>query len=55
MLSAFSSSKLCRTLWASSSGGVGVWVMSSGADRASMGSTRLWNNLCLRVAVVGVA
>ncbi len=55
LLSAFSSSKLCRTLRASSSWAVGVCVMSSGAGGASIGSARLWNNLCLRDTLVGVA
>lgn len=55
LLSAFSSSKLWRTLWASSSSAVGVCEMSSRVVGAWKGSTRLSNNLFLRDRLVGVA
>lgn len=55
LLSLFSSCSLWRTLWASSSWAVGVYVMSSGPGVASTGSTSVWNRFCLGQKLLNAA
>lgn len=55
LLSVFSSSRLCRTLWARSSWGVGVCVMSCGAVAASRGSISLWKSFFRSEKLLNVA